>query len=389
MYGKFRSLNTPIHLVTILLIFLATSVAAQISGDDITIGKTYKIPSTILGEERTISVYLPDGYEESTESFPVLFLLDGSIKTLLMNAASAMEDIDSKGAMPQMIIVGIDNPNATRDYFPVIFQNRPGTGQADNFIRFLAEELIPWAGANFRAVDYRILCGCSNAGLFTVYTYLTKPETFNAYIAPSPSVGWFKEYILELMKTSFETNRMAGHPIYMNYATDDIESIVTGAMPDFTEAFRSGAKADARWTLQVLDGAGHVPYISIHNGLRFIFDGWKYPPEKLTSGGLEPLKEYYGNLSNKFGFAVKVPSGLLRDLGMDYYQGQEYDKAIEVFGFYIDEYPSHARGYYLLGASYDKKGDRELAIKFLEKALETDPEFAPAKTKLEQVKNSK
>ena len=387
MRGKMSFSYMVICWIAVFLTLLATSVPAQDGGSDITIGKSYKVQSAILGEERTISVYLPVGYEESSEALPVLFLLDGEMKTLLMTAASAMEDIDWKGAMPQMIVVGIDNPNATRDYFPIIFQDRPGTGQADNFIRFLAEELIPWVGANFRTVEYRILCGCSNAGLLTVYTYLTKPETFNAYIAPSPSIGWFKDYMLELMKTSFEADRMAGRPIYMNYATDDFEDIVTSAMPDFTEAFRTDAKADVRWTMEVLEGAGHVPYVSIHNGLRFIFDGWKYPPEKLQSDGLKPLKEYYKNLSNKFGFAVKVPSGTLRDLGMDYYQGQEYDKAIEIFSFYIEEHPNHVQAYYLLGASYDKKGDRKLAIKFLEKAIEKDPEFTPAKTKLEQLKS--
>ncbi|PKK83247.1 MAG: hypothetical protein CVT49_09585 [candidate division Zixibacteria bacterium HGW-Zixibacteria-1] len=373
-------------LMIAILILPAAPATAQDNIDEIIIGKYHKIQSTILGEERTISVYLPDGYEDSKDIFPVLYILDGGSKTRLMLAASAMEDIDSKGRMPQMIVIGIDSPNSPRDYFPLIFQDRPGTGEADNFIRFFTDELIPWVDTSFHSADYRILSGCSNAGLFTVYTFLTRPETFNAYIAASPSIGWFKEFMLEKTKTSLPGGQMAGRPIYMNYATDDIESIVTGAMPEFVDIFRNHAPADLRWTMEVFEGAGHVPYASCHNGLSYIFGDWQYPAEKLKAGGLESLKEHYKKLSDKYGFRVRVHSDHLRDLGMDFYQAQEYDKAIEVFSFYADEYPESGRGYYFLGAAHDKKGDRELAIKYLEKAVELDPEFPPAKIKLEQVK---
>ena len=40
--------------------------------------ETYTVPSKILGAEKTCTVYLPDGYDRSQESYPVLYLLHGA-----------------------------------------------------------------------------------------------------------------------------------------------------------------------------------------------------------------------------------------------------------------------------------------------------------------------
>ena len=50
---------------------------AQISKEDIIIGKHIKLYSDILKEERSVLIHLPTGYEKSQENYPVVYVLDG------------------------------------------------------------------------------------------------------------------------------------------------------------------------------------------------------------------------------------------------------------------------------------------------------------------------
>ena len=57
-----------------LLTLLCTTLAAQGQSRI----ETFTVPSTILGTEKTCTVYLPAGYDASTEQYPVLYLLHGA-----------------------------------------------------------------------------------------------------------------------------------------------------------------------------------------------------------------------------------------------------------------------------------------------------------------------
>ena len=56
---------------------LPAKALAQESGEAYTIGHWQSIESDVLDEMRSMLVYLPNEYEESEQSYPVLYLLDG------------------------------------------------------------------------------------------------------------------------------------------------------------------------------------------------------------------------------------------------------------------------------------------------------------------------
>jgi len=118
MFRNHIFVNSMLVSVFIILFTAGLSAAEHADNDDIAIGKYRIVHSDILGEDRQISIYLPCNYDRTADRYPVLYLLDGDSESRLMLTASTMENIESRGGMPPMIVIGIDSPDATRDYFP-------------------------------------------------------------------------------------------------------------------------------------------------------------------------------------------------------------------------------------------------------------------------------
>jgi len=107
-----------------------------------------------------LRVYLPSGYAESEQRYPVLYALDGEIRFDLIT-----ERLDELGAEVLVVAIGATS-NARREIDFVI----PG---ASAYTRFLTEELIPWADANYRTDPAeRALAGHSLAGLLSALMFL-------------------------------------------------------------------------------------------------------------------------------------------------------------------------------------------------------------------------
>lgn len=102
--------------------------------------------------------------------------------------------------LPPCIVVAVLNTDRTRDFTPtcsaarrdgtICPYDKPAGGGAEQFYRFLIEELrlevenkVPANGTNF-------LVGHSYAGLFTLQTLSNHPESFDSYIAIDPSLWW-------------------------------------------------------------------------------------------------------------------------------------------------------------------------------------------------------
>ena len=143
-------------IITVLLIISSFSYG-QVIKNDIVLGKRLSIESKILNETRDIYVYLPEGYEESNESYPVMYVLDGESKFTI--SAAIVNFIARNQQIPQMIVVGIPNVARNRDFTPIVDDRMQNSGGADNFINFLEEELIEFVDNTYRTQDYKVLFG--------------------------------------------------------------------------------------------------------------------------------------------------------------------------------------------------------------------------------------
>jgi predicted alpha/beta superfamily hydrolase len=164
--------------------------------------KHEKFPSRFLRNERDLIVYLPPGYADRADRFPVLYLHDG--QNLFDGATSFVPGMDwhvgqtadqviGLGAVEPLIIVGIYNTQARiREYTPTQMP-KLGGGRADRYAKFLIEEVKPFIEREYRAISgpqNAGIGGSSLGGLVSLYLGLKLSTIFGKIAALSPSVWW-------------------------------------------------------------------------------------------------------------------------------------------------------------------------------------------------------
>ena len=147
------------------------------------------LTSAIVGQEYDLYVNLPRGYQDTTKTFPVIFLLDGQWDFPLTQAIYGEQYYD--GFVPAAVMVGITwggaNPNydslRTRDLTPTNVKQVPQSGGAPKFLKFIKNELIPYLELKYRtAKNGRTLMGSSLGGLFTLYALFHEAGLFDRYV---------------------------------------------------------------------------------------------------------------------------------------------------------------------------------------------------------------
>ena len=173
------------------------------------IQQSFEITSNYTKHDYLIQISVPAG-EEPSEGFPVLYVLDGNATfDSAANIAKSMGNAANRLGLSPVAIVAIGYPKQstfdvekrTLDYTPKAsaeFQKQAkyNYGGADQFIQFIEKELKPAIQTKIKVnTRQQSLFGHSFGGLFVLHTFMTHPETFQRYIAASPSL-WFDNYAL-------------------------------------------------------------------------------------------------------------------------------------------------------------------------------------------------
>jgi predicted alpha/beta superfamily hydrolase len=193
-----------------LLLMVAVGAQAQHT-------QTYTYPSSevvrvhsrLLNEARKVYVHCPKvDSTDRNKRFPVLYVLDGDNHFELLAQYVDYLSRPDVLAMPKVIVIGIPNTKRTRDLTPsnslLNYEGKPdsssyqGSGGNENFLQFIATELMPLIDKTYPTAPYKLLAGHSFGGLSSLNCLLTHPDLFDAYIAVSPSLWWDKEYMLKL-----------------------------------------------------------------------------------------------------------------------------------------------------------------------------------------------
>lgn len=193
-------------LCSIFTLFLIPLVHAQISSESqFSIGEILEINSRILQEERTVNIYLPNGYERDTEkTYPVIYLLDGSADEDFIHIAGIVQFCSFSwiNILPESIVVSIANVDRKRDFtspsdVEIDQREFPTSGKSGRFIAFIAEELQGIISEKYRTTNTKTLIGQSLGGLLATEILFKRPGLFDNYIIISPSLWWNDERLLK------------------------------------------------------------------------------------------------------------------------------------------------------------------------------------------------
>lgn len=357
-----------------LLLFAGTVFAQAPAIPGVT---TLKLKSEVLGEERTILVRTPAGYEAGNQRYAVLYMTDGDAH--IGHTDSTVQFLARNGRMSELIVVGITNTDRTRDLSPTHVKTTnpdgklqfPTSGGGDKFLKFIETELIPDIEKRYRVVPYRILAGHSLGGLFAVHAMLARPELFNSYIAVSPALQWDNQATVKRSEDFFKERKEFDRTLYISLGLEP--GPIEDAFHQFKLVLSKNQAKGFEWEAQEMTDEDHGSVVlrSHYFGLRRVYNGWQIPRDPDTgvvAGGLKGVEEHYKKLSTKFGFAIPVPENLMNQVGYQLLFGDKPDEAIAAFKSNVEHYPASANVYDSLAEAYERGGRLDLAAPLYEKA---------------------
>ncbi|MCP4312664.1 MAG: prolyl oligopeptidase family serine peptidase [Bacteroidetes bacterium] len=346
-----------------------------------------QIQSKFLNEERTLTIALPDGYYASEDNYPVFYLLDG--RTHFQHSGGAVNFLSQRGIIPQVILVSVHNIDRNRDFSPVHDERIPTSGGADKFLDFMEKEVPSALKEKFRISDYSLLMGHSFGGTLAVHALNTRPGLFDAFIAVSPYLHFKENYVIKEAGNLIKPFKKGGKSVYVTVGDEpEYFEPING----FLQIIESRTKGTVDYKLEKMPSETHgtVPYISIFNGLRFVFSDWAVSPETFQLG-MEAIDAHVAKTSKKYGLQVKTSELMINQLGYAHLQKNEMKKAIGIFSENAKRHPGSANVYDSLGEAYEIDGQLKMAEKNYQKACDVggmwgDPNYPVYVKNLQRVR---
>jgi predicted alpha/beta superfamily hydrolase len=278
-------------MITVFLLFCSFGMQAQTTqpkANKVCLDNTeqFQIESkSVPGENYIIQVGLPIGYSPSKRSYPVLYVLDGD-KSFGMTKEIA-DWLMWSNEIRDIIVIGISYGKGTdiwwekraRDYTHCNdtvsakgwFKS---TGGADNFLKFMKNELFPAIDNNYSTnKDSVTIAGISFGGMLSTYVLFTQPEMFNGYIIIAPPLSWNYKSIFKLETEYFRNHKELDKTVYMAYGTLDDKDLIIDPTDEFIRIIRMRNYEGLKFVPQIFEGETHISVYStaLTNGLKNVF----------------------------------------------------------------------------------------------------------------------
>jgi len=403
-----------------VILFMMVACKHPEKNNNIVVGKIDSIRSNILGEERKIWVYVPEGASDPKKRFPVVYLLDGDDH--FTPVKGIIQYLSENAVCISIDLVGIPNTDRTRDLTPTKSMLMPdGTksvglktsGGGEKFESFIEKELIPHIDSVYPVAPYRLLIGHSFGGLTVMNIVINHTDMFNSYVAIDPSMWWDGKKLLNQAHDILSQKKFAGKSLYLAIAntmpgsmdtlqvridttgnTAHIRSIL--ALKDILQHnMASGLTFGYKYYKD--DNHGSVPLIAEYDAFHFLFSYYKMPHEfdgklfdrHISFDPASAFSEHFDEVSKRMGYKVLPPEDMLAGLGNYYYRNGNFpERGYALLMLNVKNYPYSFDANNNMGDYYNHQKDKAKAAEYYNKALaiKDNPE---TKKKLDSLKGKK
>jgi len=379
------------------LVFLQWNAIGQ-NATPFSIGKTHKIHSKILKEDRSYILELPSSYETSKKNYPLLVLLDGEVS--YHSHSGILNHMTQGGQIPEMIIVAIINTDRVRDYTPTKYlTNLNGSSAVDNhktsggstkFLEFIEQELLLEIEKKYRTNAFKTVVGISHGGLLVGSAFLSKETSFNGFVSMDPSFWWDNQQVVKQLKKT-NLNQIKDKRIYVSTADkfEDFKRIpqVFKANSNSHELFSTSLKnkgfSPSKVALEYFKEENHwtVALMSLYNGMQFIYKDLKM--KNMGQSSIEDIVSYY---KTNYNGGFLPPERAMNNIGYQHLR-KDAKKAISYFKLNVKNYPRSSNAFDSLGEAYMRSGDKKKAFKSYKKSFELNTENKHALKMMQQLKS--
>ena len=212
---------------------------------------------------RPVTVYLPPGYRDGRDRFPLIVLQDG--QNLFDEAASFAGSWHAERTLDELahagtpvIAVGVPNAGTHRihEYAPVK-DRRYGGGGGEKYGCYVVESILPAVEKSFRVRTDGEACGIAGAsmgGLISLHAFFAWPERFGRAGAMSPSLFFGREALTRWIgRQPFHGGR-----VYLDIGTLEGRRRRWRISSRTRPRFPSGAMRRLRKLRKILEKKGYV-----------------------------------------------------------------------------------------------------------------------------------
>ena len=279
-----------------LLLFFSSELMAQDDTVTATTSEKQSMRSLILAEERELLVYTP---VNTSQKLPLVIVFDGGgLFRAAVAATRFMNYFSEIPQMPEAIVLGIQNTDRNRDM--PIPQQYGGEKGEDNFMKFVKDELIPWANKKYALNGHVILVGHSQGAYFASWLLAKVSKNFPWVLALDAPVNVSQKGVAvkEMISAiaAVPENKIRYVSVEAAYGWGN----------EWTKYFSANGQAMSK----KLTDESHesMAFPGLYEGFKLLYKDFA-PARKDMN--LRELEGHYKLLSKKYGYDYAIPLNVL------------------------------------------------------------------------------
>lgn len=281
-----------ITLILFAIFIFGSTIFAQVNVTSGTVKRLEKFASKYV-DARNVDVWLPDNYSNK-KKYAVLYMHDGQ---MLYDAATTwnkqawevdetVEKLIKDGKIKDTIVAGVWNngeyrhseyyPQKTLEFLPpetrefIISKQLKDKPQADNYLKFLTEELKPYIDKNFSTKRDRkntFIAGSSMGGLISIYALCEYPDIFGGAAGISTHLPLILAEEIkdkyDVVAASFRIYLEKNLPkadkrkIYFDYGDQTLDALYPPLQKKVDDIMKVKGWTEKSWTTKFFAGEDH------------------------------------------------------------------------------------------------------------------------------------